>query len=117
VIRWLTSKQRNLEEVNGMTEIERLKKSLSNVTYMSEVEKAEYIKGATILLDLGWPPNFDYPMIQRAIAGLVPKYEGWPTFFAYKVQWAKEDNAAALKRALAIEAAAKLSRARNDDSM
>jgi hypothetical protein len=72
---------------------------------MSAEEKAEYIEGATILLDLGWPPNFDYPMTRRAIAGLVPEYEGWPTFFAYKAQWAREDNAASRKRNQALEAA------------
>jgi len=77
------------------------------LTYLSADEKQEFIKGATILLDSGWPPNFDYPMAQRAIAGLVPKYEGWPTFFAYKTKWAEEDNAADLKRKLALEAAAK----------
>jgi hypothetical protein len=87
-----------------MTEIEKIAATLSEVTYLSEDEKAEWIEGAKILLNLGWPSNhFNHPMIQRAIAGVVPKHEGPRSFFEYQMKWAKEDNAAGLKRKLALE--------------
>lgn len=79
-----------------MTERERFAEALSGVTYMSNDEKATYLEGATILLGLGWPLNFDYRMATRAIAGLVPKYEGLQSFFEYQAKWAKEDNDAAI---------------------
>jgi hypothetical protein len=66
---------------------------------MSAEEKEEYREGASILFDLGWPSNhFNYPMIIRAIAGLVPKYEGLHTFLEYQVRWAREDLEAKMRR-------------------
>jgi hypothetical protein len=89
-----------------MTDLERLKHALADATFLTDDEKAEYIEGAAILLDLGWPLNFDYRMAQRAIAGLVPKYEGFHSFLAYQAHWAREDQAAALKQRRSTEAAA-----------
>jgi hypothetical protein len=53
------------------------------------------------LAELDWPSNhIDGAMCRRALNGLVAKYEGPPTFYAYQAQWAKEDNAAISRQKL-----------------
>jgi hypothetical protein len=56
-------------------------------------ERAILLRGASALLDLDWPSNYiDAPMCQRAVAGSVPRYEGYFSFLDYKKQWWAEDN-------------------------
>ena len=72
--------------------------AISEATYLSKAEKEEYLQGASILFDLGWPANFDALMARRAIAGVVPRYEGFHSFLEYQYKWAQENMAASLER-------------------
>jgi hypothetical protein len=88
-----------------MTENERIA-LISADTLLTAEEQAKFIEGVPILCGLGWPAEIiNYTMAQRAIDGLVPKYEDVTSLYAYRATWAKEDNAADLKRRLANDLA------------
>jgi hypothetical protein len=60
----------------------------------SEQERKEMLGGGSILLDLDWPSNYiiGTKMYQRAMQGLVPRYEGFSSLADYEKRWWSEDN-------------------------
>ena len=74
-------------------EIGHLKK-LCKVLNASVEEREEILKGGTILLNLNWPSNYIFgrKICQRAIQGLVPRYEGLSSLADYEKRWWSEDH-------------------------
>jgi hypothetical protein len=61
---------------------------------LSQEEKDFFIKGALIMFDLGWPVGpMNVTTCERAIAGLLPKYESYATLLEEQATQAKEELA------------------------
>ena len=60
----------------------------------SEQERKERLEGCSILLDLDWPSNYivGTKMCQRAMQGLVPRYEGLSSLADYEKRWWSVDH-------------------------
>jgi hypothetical protein len=60
----------------------------------SEQERKERLEGGSILLDLDWPSNYivGTKMCQRAMQGLVPRYDGLSSLADYEKRWWSEDH-------------------------
>ena len=67
---------------------------LCEVLRASEQERKERLEGCSILLDLDWPSNYivGTKMCQRAMQGLVPRYEGLSSLADYEKRWWSEDH-------------------------
>jgi hypothetical protein len=62
-------------------------------------DRPKYRAGAEQLMDLGWPTNYiDFGMIDRYYRGLVPRYEGYQSFTAYRLLVQEEEAAQAKAR-------------------
>jgi hypothetical protein len=56
-------------------------------------ERKTFLQGCSILLDLDWPSNYiDAKKCQRAIEGLVPRYENITSQFEYEARWYPESH-------------------------
>lgn len=72
---------------------------MMNLCVIPEQERGDLRTGAALLERLGWPENYiDFAMCRRAAAGLVPRYESYSDYLAYKQKWWSEDQAARVQR-------------------
>jgi hypothetical protein len=67
---------------------------LCGVLRASEVERKQILKGGSILLDLDWTSNYIFgrTICQRAIQGLVPRYEGPWSRTDYEKRWSEDQK-------------------------
>ena len=67
---------------------------LCNILKASEQERKQILKGGSILLDLDWPSNYiiGRKICQRAIKGLVPRYEGFSSVADYEKRWSVDQK-------------------------
>lgn len=74
-----------------MTKREISIQAFSNNDTLSQEEKDFFIRGTHIMFDLGWPVGpVDKTTCERAIAGLLPKYENGLTLLNERAAQAKE---------------------------